>query len=195
MSEKIRIFRAKKSLKGSDVVEVVQELYPRFDKVMLSKCENGDLYGVDLRRDAMKLLVERFAPERAENAATRDYHSQGYQIRCRIPESERRQLQQALTANHTTIQSWMRGIIRNYIKGGGKTMENIPDHPSIRNAEWTGYSGSREADYPICPVCGESCETMYKDRYGAYVGCDVCMEAKDAWIVDDCFPEKEGEDG
>lgn len=32
---------------------------------------------------------------------------------------------------------------------------------------------------------------MYKDRYGAYVGCDVCMETKDAWEVEDCFPEKE----
>ncbi len=32
---------------------------------------------------------------------------------------------------------------------------------------------------------------MYRDRYGVYVGCDVCMETKDAWEVSDCFPGKE----
>lgn len=43
---------------------------------------------------------------------------------------------------------------------------------------------------PAAPICGEECETIYKDRYGAYVGCDVCMETKDAWEVEDCFPER-----
>ena len=33
-------------------------------------------------------------------------------------------------------------------------------------------------------------QTKYKDRYGAYVGCDVCVEIKDAWEVEDCFPER-----
>lgn len=65
----------------------------------------------------------------------------------------------------------------------------IPDHPAIRNAERTGYADSGEPAYPICPICGEECETMYKNRYGAYIGCDVCVETKDAWEVDDCFPE------
>ena len=46
---------------------------------------------------------------------------------------------------------------------------------------------------PRCPVCGEECETMHRDRYGAYIGCDVCVETKDAWEVGDCFPEKEQE--
>lgn len=44
---------------------------------------------------------------------------------------------------------------------------------------------------PICPVCGEECETIYQDRYGTYVGCDVCVETKDAWEVSECFPGKE----
>lgn len=34
---------------------------------------------------------------------------------------------------------------------------------------------------PICPVCGEECETLYRDSNGEYVGCDVCVEVKDAW--------------
>lgn len=186
----LRNLRLKKCLKGSDMVEVVRELYPKFDKSALSKCENGDVYGVDLRRDATKLLFERFDPEKAENAALSSSNSRGYQIRCRIPRSESALLQQALTANHTTIQAWMSEIIRNYIKRGGNPMTDIPEHPAIRDTERTGYADGHEPEYPVCPMCGEPCETMYKDRYGAYVGCDVCMEARDAWSVEACFPER-----
>ena len=68
-------------------------------------------------------------------------------------------------------------------------MDNLPDHPVIRNMERTGYPDGKEPRYPRCPVCGEECATMYRD--GVYVGCDVCMETKDAWEVSDCFPGKE----
>ena len=68
---------------------------------------------------------------------------------------------------------------------------DIPDHPVIRNLESAGYPAGKEPQYPHCPVCSAECETIYQDRYGAYVGCDVCMETKDAWEVADCFPGKE----
>lgn len=187
---KLRNLRLKKSVKGEVIVRTVQELYPKFDKFTLSKCENGDVYGVDLRLDAKKLLRERFAAELAENGSLSNSKSRGYQIRCRIPKAERDQLQLALNANHTTIQAWMSEIIRNYIKRGGNPMTDIPDHPVNRNTERMGYADGHEPEYPVCPMCGEPCETMYKDRYGAYVGCDVCMEARDAWSVEACFPER-----
>ena len=70
-------------------------------------------------------------------------------------------------------------------------MYDIPDHPVIRNLEATGYPDGKEPDYPHCPFCGEECETMYINRYGSYVGCDVCVEASNAWDVPDCFPDEE----
>ena len=66
-----------------------------------------------------------------------------------------------------------------------------PDHPIVQNLERTGYPDGKEPAFPLCPVCGEECETMYKDHYGAYVGCDVCMETVNAWDADICFPEEE----
>lgn len=69
-------------------------------------------------------------------------------------------------------------------------MFNIPDHPIIRKMETVGYDDGPE---PICPICGEECETMYKDKFGAYVGCDVCITMVDACDVEDCFPEQEEE--
>ena len=71
------------------------------------------------------------------------------------------------------------------------SLYDIPDHPVIRNMERTGYPGGKDPVYPRCPVCGEECETIYKDRFGRCVGCDVCMETKDAWDYAPCFDESE----
>lgn len=40
----------------------------------------------------------------------------------------------------------------------------------------------RPDDYecPVCPVCGEECDTYYKQG-GIVLGCDQCMEAVSAW--------------
>lgn len=67
----------------------------------------------------------------------------------------------------------------------------IPDHPVIRNMEQTGYPDGKEPIYPRCPVCGEECETVYRNIYLDIVGCDVCLESKDAWEMSNCFPGKE----
>ena len=34
---------------------------------------------------------------------------------------------------------------------------------------------------PICPVCGEECETIYQDANGEILGCDQCIHEVDAW--------------
>ena len=59
------------------------------------------------------------------------------------------------------------------------------DDPIIRMMERTGYPSERYQDEPRCPVCGELCETLYKDRYGDIVGCDECITTLNAWEVND----------
>lgn len=71
--------------------------------------------------------------------------------------------------------------------------DGIPDHPVIQNMMRTGYPDGKEPEYPRCPVCGKECETLYSDRHGSYIGCDVCIETIDAWEVPECFPESEVE--
>ena len=36
-----------------------------------------------------------------------------------------------------------------------------------------------------CPVCGEPCEKLYKDKWGEIFACDECVEEVDAWEEDD----------
>ncbi len=61
------------------------------------------------------------------------------------------------------------------------------DDPIIHSIEQTGYPPWIDADDPRCPVCGEICETVYKDRCGDIVGCDECLRACDALYEDKCF--------
>ena len=46
-------------------------------------------------------------------------------------------------------------------------------------------------DPPVCPICHQRCDTIYRAEDGTIVGCDHCLEATDAWEVNECFPEKE----
>lgn len=62
----------------------------------------------------------------------------------------------------------------------------IPDDPIIRRIERTGY-GFSDDRRPICPCCGQECNTVYKDCYREIVGCDECLTAFDAWDDDECM--------
>ena len=71
----------------------------------------------------------------------------------------------------------------------------LMDHPVICNLERTGHPEGKEPAQPHCPICGETCETIYQNSFGNYVGCDVCTKTRDAWDIPDCFPEYEYEKG
>lgn len=67
--------------------------------------------------------------------------------------------------------------------------QDIGDHPDIAAALATGYPRRKKPVWPRCPVCGEECETIYRGWHGSYIGCNVCVDTKDAWEVDECFPK------
>ncbi len=33
---------------------------------------------------------------------------------------------------------------------------------------------------PVCPVCGEECDTIYKNKWGDIVGCEECVQTHEA---------------
>ena len=38
------------------------------------------------------------------------------------------------------------------------------------------------SEVPVCPVCGEECETIYTDKKtGDVLGCDCCIDSEDAY--------------
>ena len=47
------------------------------------------------------------------------------------------------------------------------------------------YPDPPDYTVPHCPVCGQECEVLYRNRYGEIIGCDDCIDALDAWEVMD----------
>lgn len=37
-------------------------------------------------------------------------------------------------------------------------------------------------DYPICPVCGEECDTIVLNENRNVIGCENCLTIRDAWF-------------
>ena len=56
-------------------------------------------------------------------------------------------------------------------------MTALPDATWIREAEMYGMPSP---DPVYCPICGEECETIYKDKDREVFGCDRCIQTEDA---------------
>lgn len=59
----------------------------------------------------------------------------------------------------------------------------LPDDPIISRAM---RYGPPEDEPPRCPICGDECQTVYKDKCGDIVGCDECLTACDAYEEEAC---------
>ena len=53
-------------------------------------------------------------------------------------------------------------------------MQDLPDAPWIREAEMFGPPPYDDGPDPVCPICGEECETIYTDKT---VMCSAAMSA------------------
>ena len=59
-------------------------------------------------------------------------------------------------------------------------INNIPDHPVVRNMMETGTPDGELATEHICPKCGEYCDFFYMDMDKEIVGCENCIAMYDA---------------
>ena len=124
MAEELRELRITKQIPAKDMVAVVQSLYPKYDKTVQSKCENGETYGVTIRPDAMKALYKRFAPEHLERPKRTRHgqHRLTCRISCRLGNEDYKALQQLIEASGcATVQDWLTGIVQKLIVEGGNT--------------------------------------------------------------------------
>ncbi len=99
-------------------------IYPKYDKTVQSKCENGDAYGVSLRPDAMAALYAHFAPELAESRKTakKDAHRLTCRISARLETADYEALQRLIEAEgYATTQDWLTATVRRYIAEAGET--------------------------------------------------------------------------
>lgn len=112
----LKDLRISHALAAREMAETVQALYPRFDRYLLSKCEASDQYGVELRRDALKRLYMRFAPEAWKKRRSQDRHRRKRSIRCRLDENTYQALLTIIReAGFSTVQDWLEAQINVFV--------------------------------------------------------------------------------
>lgn len=111
----LQAFRTEKGLMAKDVVEVVKGIYPKYDKVIHSKCEHGDEYGIRLRSDAALALLERFAPDRLIKPK-RDRHKKSNRIQARLSDDLYAQTRRHLQQTGKTAQDFLEGLVRQFFQ-------------------------------------------------------------------------------
>lgn len=60
------------------------------------------------------------------------------------------------------------------------------EHPTVTNLVTWGTPDGKAVVEPLCPVCGDPCEIVYRDGAGEIVGCDECLTRIDAWDCPEC---------
>lgn len=120
MPNELRSLRTEMGLPAKDMVAVVQELYPKYDKTMQSKCENGDDYGISIRPDAMKALYTKFAPSGTKvSRRKKDRHRLAGRISCRLEDTDMKALQRRMEADgYSTAQELLTALVRRYLAEG-----------------------------------------------------------------------------
>lgn len=59
-------------------------------------------------------------------------------------------------------------------------MNNIPDHPVVADLLQNGLP---ESPPVYCPVCGEECETFYKNNHDSIFACENCVVIEQAEYI------------
>ena len=119
MAKELRSLRLDKQIPAKDMVAVVRALYPKYDKTVQSKCENGEAYGVDLRPDALEALYRAFTPERLEppRRTRHGQHRLTRRISCRLEDEDYAALQQLIEASgYATMQDWLTDVIQGLLR-------------------------------------------------------------------------------
>lgn len=123
MAEELRELRLSRQIPAKEMVAVVQTIYPKYDKTVQSKCENGSAYGVSLRKDAMDALYAAFAPEvlEARTMKSKERHRLTCRISARLEDADYESLQQYIQADgYATMQDWLTAMVRKYIRERGE---------------------------------------------------------------------------
>lgn len=115
----LRDLRVTRNIPAKNMIECVRKLYPKYDKMLQSKCEHGSEYGIDIRPDAMDVLLAEYAPELLESVKRkrRGGHRLTCRITCRLEDAEYAQLTKCIKEDgFDQMQAWLTYVVRHYLK-------------------------------------------------------------------------------
>jgi hypothetical protein len=112
----INEFSAESGMHDKDIVSLLHDEYPGYDKHLHSKVKKPEKYGVRLLEDAENLLKGHASetPQKARRASRGRYR---YYIRYHVTESKREWLQQCFTRlGYDTMQSGIDALTDAFLK-------------------------------------------------------------------------------
>ena len=115
----LRELRLAKEVPAQAMVDIVRQMYPRYDKHLQSKAERSRLYGIRICDDAMDALYKAFAPEKAKRRKP-EKRTHPCRLVCRVS-AEDFILIKALMQQEgiSTIQDWLYSLIKKYLNAKG----------------------------------------------------------------------------
>ena len=117
----LRDFIKRRHIPMMDMLEVVQTIYPRCDKSLLSKCAHGDETGAKLRSDAMQSLMIRFA-EDGRKATPEPRRKKPNRCVCRVTDAVYAALQRRLQQTGQSVQDYIEALILADLETHGKEL-------------------------------------------------------------------------
>lgn len=103
-------FREQRDLSVKEVVGVVKETAPGFDRFLLSKVENPEKYGIRLLNGIEQSLEDAFMP--AKKPVKKDNRKKPCKLTFRLGKVKMRQLQQAaFTEGFETMQACLEYVV------------------------------------------------------------------------------------
>ncbi len=102
-------------MQDKEIVKIIREHYPKYDKFLHSKVKRPELYAIRLIEEAEKLI----SPEKPQEARRADRHRLRCRVSCRLSERKKRRLQQALKKHgYTSMQDGLNYIIDRFLGEG-----------------------------------------------------------------------------
>ena len=160
----LRDLRVAKKIPAKDMIDLVREHYPKYDKALQSKCEHGDEYGIDIRSDAMDALLSKFAPEQleAEKRRRNGGHRLTKRIMCRLEDDDYSALVQYITADgYTDMNAWLVSTVRSYLA------EKRKDEYNTEKAVANQIDYALQNDVPFFSPSPCICFRCHKDIFSA----------------------------
>lgn len=118
MGNELRDLRILSGIPAPVIADAVREIFPKFDRYLLSKCEQPDLYGVTLLPRGMK-AARALAPE--VTPKKKDGHKNQSRIYCRMDQATyNRLITQIHQDGFKTVQDWMLDQIMAYINADNR---------------------------------------------------------------------------
>ena len=112
----LRDFVKRRHIPLMDMLEVVQTIYPRCDKSLLSKCAHGEETGAKLRDDAMRALMVHFR-EDGQRVSPERRRTKANLVRCRVTDRVYEALQRHMKHSGQTMQDYLEALILADLKG------------------------------------------------------------------------------